>query len=347
MNRAPSPSISVVIPVHNGGSVFEKCLAAVRRSTFGDYELIVVDDGSTDDSAHVAARHGARILSLQVKHGPACARNRGVEIAGGEIVLFVDADVAVHADTLEKVVRYFEAHPSVDAIIGSYDDRPEDQDFLSQYKNLFHHYIHQHARSQASTFWAGCGAIRRSVFLEHGGFDETYRRPSIEDIELGFRLRARGATIHLVKDIQVTHLKRWTFMGLLRTDFFDRAIPWSLLMLRDRCFPPDLNVRASHQLSVILLYAMLAVSTLATLRVVPPAWLDPALAGALIGVFGIALIVLNGKLYIFFARKRNWPFALRALPMHWLYYLYCGAAVTVALTLHLWNGREAVSYKHG
>ncbi len=338
-----SCALSVVIPVYNGGSVFRECLAAVRRSTFTDYELIVVDDGSTDDSRQVAVEYRARVLSLQGrKHGPGYARNRGVEIATGSLVLFLDADVCVHADTLEKVVQYFNSDPSVDALIGSYDDQPADQGFLSQYKNLFHHYIHQNARRQASTFWGGCGAIKKAVFLEYRGFDETYGRPSIEDIELGFRLRSGGRIIHLSKEIQVTHLKRWTFRGLLRTDFFDRAIPWTLLMLRDKTVPVDLNLRFSHQLSVVILYGLLLIGGGTLVSGSHFSWVDLRVAGAVAAVLCGMVILLNRHLYLFFARTRDWPFAIRALPMHWFYYLYSGAAVVVALTLHVWNGRASL-----
>ncbi len=336
-------SLSIVIPVYNGGSDFEKCLVAVRRSTFTDYELIVVDVGSTDDSRQVAAEYGARVLSLQGgKNGPGFARNRGVEIATGSRILFLDADVCVHTDTLEKVVQYFDSDPSVDAVIGSYDDQPADQGFLSQYKNLFHHYIHQNARRQASTFWSGCGAIKKAVFLEYRGFDETYERPSIEDIELGFRLRAGERIIHLTKEIQVTHLKRWTFWGLLRTDFFDRAIPWTLLMLRDKTFAADLNLRASHQLSVVILYALLLLSGVTVFLGSHLSWLDPRATGTMAAVLCGMVILLNRHLYLFFARTRSWLFAIRALPMHWFYYLYSGAAVAIALTLHVWNGRASL-----
>ncbi len=339
-------SLSLVIPEYNGGSDFEKCLAAVRRSTFTDYELIVVDDGSTDDSRQVATEYGARVLSLQGKHGPAYARNRGVEIATGSLILFLDADVCVHTDTLRKVVQYFDARPSVDAVFGSYDDRPADQGFVAQYKNLFHHYIHQNANRQASTFWAGCGAIKRGVFLEHGGFDETYRRPSIEDVELGFRLRSKEKTIHLTREIQVTHLKRWTFWGLLRTDIFDRAIPWTMLMLRDKTFQADLNLRFSHQLSVVILYGLLLIGGAMAVWGSHFSWLEPAAVGTVVAILCGLLILLNRKLYLFFAQKRSWPFAIRALPIHWLYYLYSGAAFAIGMALHMWNGRASL-YKHG
>ena len=131
--------------------------------------------------------------------------------------------------------------------------------FFLRYKNLFHHFTHQQANSQASTFWGACGAIRREIFLAAGGFDENYRKPCIEDIELGYRLTAAGHRIKLVKSLQVKHLKRWGWLSLLKADFFQRALPWTELILRDRRFISDLNLRISSRISVLTSYAILGV----------------------------------------------------------------------------------------
>jgi glycosyltransferase involved in cell wall biosynthesis len=178
-------SVSVVIPVYNAAAHLEACLTHLAQWPAGPLELIVVDDGSTDGSAEVAQRFGAKVLSTGGRAGPAKARNIGARAARGEILFFLDSDVCVHADTLERVRRDFQEDASLDALIGSYDSSPASPDFLSQYKNLMHSYVHQHGRQEACTFWSGCGAIRRNVFLEHAGFDESYSRPAIEDIELG------------------------------------------------------------------------------------------------------------------------------------------------------------------
>ncbi|MCH8154520.1 MAG: glycosyltransferase, partial [Proteobacteria bacterium] len=114
------------------------------------------------------------------------ARNRGALKASGEFLAFIDADVVVHDDTLARMVAAFGANPGVAGVFGCYDDSPDDSGFISQYKNLAHRYVHQDSHGEVPTFWSGCGAIRRSVFIEFGGFDEErYPRPAIEDIELG------------------------------------------------------------------------------------------------------------------------------------------------------------------
>ena len=105
-----------------------------------------------------------------------------------------------------RVVEAFQRNPALGALFGSYDAAPAVGNFISQYKNLFHHYVHQNAAIRSSSFWSGFGAIRREVFERAGGFSTVYRRPSVEDIELGYRLWQQGIQTQLVKDLQVTHL---------------------------------------------------------------------------------------------------------------------------------------------
>jgi len=325
--------ISVIIPVHNGAATLSRCLGALRQSTFHDYECIVVDDASTDDSVSVARGLNASVVTLDRRGGPARARNHGAARAHGEILVFLDSDVCVHADTLQRLDDYLGQHSQTVAVFGSYDDTPADPHFVSQYKNLLHHYVHHRSRRDAWTFWAGCGAMRRDVFLQAGGFDESYTRPSVEDIELGLRLRTHKRHIGLDPAIQVTHLKRWTMSSLLRADLFDRAIPWLLLMLRHRVVRHDLNVTVQDRASVVLVWIMML--TGAAMLVARSVSLS---LGAVLIACAVALGILNFAVYRFFTRTRGAWFAVRAVPLHWLYFWYCGLAAPIALSMYVWRG---------
>lgn len=318
-------TISVIIPVYNGGANFRRCLTSLAAAVSLPGEVIVVADGDTDGSGFLAKSFGARVLQLDFPGGPARARNLGARTARGDILFFMDADVAIAPDTLQQVAAAFRREPEVAAVFGSYDDEPAVPNFLSQYKNLFHHYVHQTARVEASTFWGGCGAIRREAFLAAGGFDEGYGRPSIEDIELGYRLRRAGYRIRLDKALQVKHLKRWTVASLLQSDFWRRAVPWSELILRDRLFTNDLNVSVASGISVLLTYGLLGALI--------GAWWWTGFWGVA-AALGLGLVALNAPLYRFFRQKRGLWFAMRAVPWHWLYYLYCGLAVGVGAARH-------------
>lgn len=321
----PSPSrltISVIVPVYNGGDYLFQCLYSLSKATPPLHEIIVVPDGCTDGSAQVAQQFGMKVLTLSQRRGPAQARNFGAQAAQGDILFFLDADVVIHPDAIRQVEATFRNDPQLTALFGSYDDEPGEKNFLSQYKNLFHHYVHQISREDASTFWSGCGAIRRKIFLGLGGFDESYRNPCIEDIELGYRLKQAGYRIRLSKELRVKHLKRWNIRSLLKSDFFDRALPWTELILRDRSFINDLNLRISSRLSVMLTYGFLA-------ALAGGYWWSGSFVAA--GALALLLIIIGMPMYRFFLRKRGFWFMIGTIPWHGLYFFYCGLAFAIGL----------------
>jgi len=317
-----APRISIVVPAHDNGRDLEECLAALRGASTPDCEIVVVDDASSDDTPARAARAGARVLCLGTNRGPAAARNEGVRQSRGDILFFVDADVVVANDAIRRVLATLQGEASPDAMFGSYDARPRATGRVSQYRNLLHHHVHQTARSEASTFWAGCGAIQRRAFDTAGGFDERrYPKPSIEDIELGARLCAAGYRIHLDKDLQGTHLKRWTLRSMVHTDLARRAIPWTRLLLERGAGPADLNLKPGQRSSVALTALALLCVALTPLRI--------ELAGiAFLAVASILLI--NRELFLFFARARGWRFAAACVPLHLLHYVCSGVGYLYA-----------------
>lgn len=321
--------ISVVVPVHNGLQVIGRCLEALRLSTYPNFEVLVVDDCSTDATPQIIHNFGVRCFKTLRKIGPAGARNLGAEHAIGEILAFVDADVALPPEGLGIVAEVFSRDSGLAAVFGSYDDEPEGNTFISQYKNLMHHYVHQSSPEQASTFWAGCGAVRKSIFQIVGGFDETtYTAPSVEDIALGLELTTRGYPIRLEKRLTAKHLKQWTVSSWLRADIFDRAVPWTRLILKSGRVPRDLNLNYRSRISAVLVGLLVGIgSTLlvfASVRrnLMPPALFAAATACALI-------LILNRDVYRFFWRKRGLLFAARAVAVQWVYYLYSGLTFVI------------------
>jgi GT2 family glycosyltransferase len=323
------PAMSAIVPVHNNAAEFSQCLAALANCGNRKCELIVVDDQSTENIRDIAAQYGARYFRTPRRGGPALARNVGTKHARGEIFLFVDADVVVPPDALDTVLQCFNDEPTLAAVFGSYDDAPACTDFCSSFKNLLHHRVHQESSPEAATFWAGCGAVRRQAFEGLGGFDaEKYPAPSIEDIELGVRLNRKEQRIRLLKGLQVKHLKKWTPRTLWQTDIFQRAVPWSRLILQTGPVPNDLNLTWESRASAGL------VAGLAALVIGPIACglarstRHVALIASLAAADMALLVVLNRGLYGFFRRKRGVKFAIGAIATHWLYLFYSGATFT-------------------
>ena len=330
------PTVSVIIPVHNGGAYFRTCLSKLAQAVPKPMEIIVVADGDSDGSWRLAKEFGAKLIRIPESGGPARARNLGAQAAKGDILFFVDADVAVCPEAIGYAVSLFKRNPYLAAAIGSYDDAPGDPGFLSQYRNLMHHYVHQTGNEEASTFWGACGLIRREIFLQMGGFNESYRRPSIEDIEFGYRLKQAGYKIRLCKTLQVKHLKRWEPISLLRADFFYRALPWTELIWRDRKLNNDLNLQVSSRVSIVLTYAML-------LSVLGTWWSLGCLV--LASLLALPLVVINAPLYRFFWRKHGMVFAIKTIPWHWLYYFYSGLGFAIGTARHLLSQKKSLTVK--
>jgi GT2 family glycosyltransferase len=294
--------MAVIVPATNRPATLALTVAAIEDARDGPEELIVVD----------------RPAGL----GPAGARNLGARQASGDLLVFVDADVAVHRDAFSKIRAAFAADGLVTAVFGSYDDDPAPGGLASDFRNLLHHHVHNTNAGPATTFWAGLGAVRREAFLDVGGFDERrFSDPSVEDIELGMRLVARGYLVVLDDEIQGTHLKRWTLAEMIRTDFMRRGVPWVRLLLERRTTSTALNLgwrnRVSAGASLAVVGGMLVRS--------------PVVAAGAVG----GLVALNRSFYALLLRRRGVRQALAGVPLHVLHHVVSSGALGAAVALHL------------
>ena len=157
-----------------------------------------------------------------------------------------------------------------------------------------------------------------------GGFDpRLYARPAIEDIELGYRLSLSGHKVVLARDVQGTHLKRWTLRSVVMTDIFQRGVPWMLLMKRLRVAETDLNVRPEQKVCV----AASGLAAVAACGALAWPWLLAAVAA-----YPVAVVGLNRAFYAFLVKRRGLAFAAASVPLHFVYYVCCGVSVVIALT---------------
>ena len=229
-----APRVSVIVPVYNAERLLGECLDALRASDDADYEIIVVDDSSTDRSCEIAAAAACTVVPSGGRLGPAGARNRGAEHARGDILLFIDSDVIVRPDTLAQVAAAFTADPTLTGLIAVQAPVMRFRNACSSYKNLWMYYTYvRRAGEDVSLFYTTAAAIRRESFLESGGFDRNYTNPNIEDTDFGQKLARLGYRVRVAPDLEVEHVKGYDLRGLLRTDFL-RAMSLARLKLRKR-----------------------------------------------------------------------------------------------------------------
>lgn len=306
----PEPSLAVVIPASDEPPALHCCTAALRRGERAPDELIVQREPANA--------------------GPAAARNEGAALAGSDVLVFVDSDVEVHADALALIGRRFAEDPKLDAIFGAYDDDPAAPGLTSRFRNLLHHHVHASSPGEAETFWAGLGAVRREAFESVGGFDaERFPHPSVEDIELGMRLRERGARIVLDPTVRGRHLKAWTPATMMWTDFARRGVPWARLLLGGGRGRASLNLGRRHRASA---------AACALLAVALPARRPRLALSAL-----LAVVVLNRDLYALLARRGGPPLLLAGIALHVLHQLTAVAAVPAAIVAQLGDRRARVA----
>ncbi|HEX7589328.1 MAG TPA: glycosyltransferase family 2 protein [Anaerolineae bacterium] len=334
MMNAPLP-LAVIIPAHNAAKTIAQCLTSVYQSDTAPAQVIIVDDGSTDCSAQIAAAFSCEIIRNPRRRGAAAARNTGAWAARSEILFFLDADILVPAHALRRMAEILKERPDLSAVFGSYQKETLPTNFVSIYKNLLHHYTHQTSAPEAATFCGGFGAVRGSVFRELGGFDETQR--ALEDVEFGYRMYRAGHRILLDKTLQFTHTKRYTLFSLIKSDVFNRSIPWTKLMLRQRIFRNDLNTKTNNILSVVLAGLIACMFPLAAVT--------PAGVVGLIGA-AIPFVILNAPFYGFVLKERGLLFMLETIVMNWFTYLYSGIGFVLGLLEYSVEGSQKWLARH-
>jgi GT2 family glycosyltransferase len=291
----------VIVPATNAPPSLAWCVAAIEPQLRPDDELHVVREPRDA--------------------GPAAARNAGARRAEGEVLVFVDADVVVAPDALERIRARLAVGAPVIAVFGAYDDDPAASDVVSRFRNLLHHHVHLAGAGPATTFWAGLGAVRREAFAAAGGFDAArFPAPSVEDVELGMRLHADGLAVLLDPEIRGKHLKRWTVRSMVATDVRRRGVPWILAQLRAGRLDGSLNLGWAHRLS-----ALAAAGSVCAVLARRPRAAVLALA---------ALPALQPRLYALLARRGGPRLVAAGLVLHALHLLSAAVSVPLALGVY-------------
>jgi len=206
----------VVIPAWNAGGTIRQCLDSVESQVLPPFEIIIVDDGSEDNTAAIAGKYGVRVLNTGGRRGPAAARNLGAEAATGDVLLFLDSDVTIPPELTTRLSSCFH-DDSVWAYQTLYSPLCPASDPVSMYQNYYYYYsLNRMPQGNTATFATWCSAVRRSRFHEIGGFNVRIPEPTVEDEELGYTIADRNGVIFLDKSLHVTHLASYTLTQFTR-----------------------------------------------------------------------------------------------------------------------------------
>ncbi len=331
------PLISVIIPVYNAGYCIERCLENLYSSDYTNFEVLVVDDRSTDDTVKRASRFDCRIVRQTHNQGAAAARNRGGREARGEILFFLDADVFIQSDTLRIIVEDLVEKNLASAVIGVYTKTQESKGFYSQYQNLFTIFNHEKSSDYISWFWTAMGAVKRESFEDAGGFNEDYSGASAEDVELGYTLCRKGYRILYDNRIKGIHFHHHSLRSLLRNNYLKSAALVELVwkMSKEDKFAHGFSDKRNF-------YAMVAMSVMTLSILLLPFSLKWA------GLFTIALaafVLANLPFYRFLWEEKGFFFLVRTIFLHYLIYLTVGIGSVLGTSRYYLN-RFSVKQEH-
>jgi hypothetical protein len=311
-----SPFVSVIVPARNAAAQLGRTCEALEASDYprDRWELIVVDDASDDDTALVAARGADTVVRLPGPPlGPAYARNRGVEAARGDVLLFLDTDAAVHPTALSRIAETLRDDAEVAAVVGAVDTA-ERTGFVNAYRDLVCRHLHRAEVSEVEVVWSGCTAIRRDAFTAVGMYDEwRFRRRQIEDYELGQRLRDAGHGVVRRADVGARHLRPWSVAELLGRTFLDAGIPLARhlgvrrTLLTRGIRAPLLPLAGPAWCALLLTVALVG------LAIRPSPWW-----GLAAGASALLALALDASLLRSFVRARGVLFGLCAALLHLL-----------------------------
>ena len=243
------PYLSIIIPAYNAEKTIGRLVDSIFLSKRAPaFEMVVVDDVSTDKTSQTLKSpkllRSLRIVRHRTNRGPAAARNTGAQKARGAVLLFLDSDVVVFPDTLYQVAKAFNNDPDLFALTGVWDKEQQTSAFFPRFKALRDWSYWTNERDQRGYYYlfsTRVAAIRRDLFLRLGGFDESYKKASVEDIEFTYRVARRYAVVFEPK-VRVKH-EFETFWAVARK-YFIRSHDWSALYATRGKFDPVAATRS-------------------------------------------------------------------------------------------------------
>ena len=210
--------VSIIIPNYNGATTIARCLEAALASRYPRFEVIVVDDCSSDNSIEIIKQFPCRLVQLETHVGTSRARNVGAANSKGDILFFTDADCMLKEDTLEHAGKALAAAGSDVVMGGTYTLIPFDNTFFSLFQSVFINYSETKRRTNPDYVAAHAMMVNAEVFRDRSGFREDFL-PILEDVEFSHRLRRTGCELAVNPAIQVQHIFNFSLFGSLVNAF--------------------------------------------------------------------------------------------------------------------------------
>lgn len=333
------PGVSVIVPVYNAENTIDKCVESILNQDYPDLELIIVDNASTDNTlqkvlkyqrdfsgSEYINRRQVKILSKTENQGVAHSRNLGARNANSDIFVFVDSDVVVPLDGIYCITRELLEKHDILAVGGTYSDNTKNFNFISDFKNMDLIYRCNPGVDYVKYLAGFFFVIKKATFWQAGGFPDNFLGATVEDMEFGYNVTKGKSLMFIDKSVSVIHLKRYTLIGMLRTDFSRIiGIMKIIKMLKGRH-------KAGEHLPIpyitmpyiinLFLPGLILLSVILSIKF-KTGWLSSVLI--------LAFIINNFGFIRFLAKKRGGIFVLKSLFVLFVEYIVVPAAIFLSL----------------
>lgn len=255
MTQSDKSLVSVIMPVYNAAHYFTEVLDSIPEDLGDDFELILVDDCSSDATAELIRRHPKarhiKLLKTEVNSGPATARNLGVAHARGTSLLFFDADVVFLPDTFNRVRAYLKANPQARCFTGINSPDSAAPGLTSHFHALYSYYALNliPEGGTASTWNPRLGFVTRDLYDCVGGFDTTYRKADVEDYDFSKNI-TKVTPIVFTRTLEVKH--RFGDFAASSANFFKRSRQWIHLLFRRKSLDKTGHTRISNVPNILI-----------------------------------------------------------------------------------------------
>ena len=314
MEKNKNMKLSIVIPVYNAEKTLSSCLKRIYSANYKNFEVILVDDCSKDNTVKIAKQFKTKIIRLKTNSGAAAARNAGIKAAKNEITLFIDSDMIVNKDSFKKLINTFK-DKTIDGVTGNYPSTTITKDLLTYYQNLYTHYNYLSIGNgnivQIKNFWTAFGAVKTKI-LKQNLFDSSFK--GLEDIELGVRLANKGYKIVLNKDIQNIHNNYYNLKKFIK-NYYSKARAWTDISSKKGLLKYEGYDNLPKKLSLITAFLILP-----SLFFI---WYTPFIALDLLILF----ILFNLKYYSFLFSQNNVKIKLVCIPLNLFSYYLIGSGL--------------------
>ena len=325
------PQLSVIIPMYNSAGTINQCISAIYNSSYKDYEVIVVDDASTDNSAEIVSKFPCKLIRLDKNLGPAYARNHGAKHAVGEILLFLDSDVVLEKSALEIAMNDLKMNKDSPAVVGIYSKTPANNTWFNWFMALqkFSNWT-MSQEEEYTAFQTRLGAIRKDIFTDLGGYNPIYRKADTEDYEFGYRLTSKYGNVLLDKRIMGRHYFP-SFPACVKR-YFKRSFMWFRLFLKRRKFD---NVTTTKSTGFFAISGLLSLISFVLLLLFSKVYISVKYTSHILGFAGVLFLAIfvvgNSHFYRLSAKEKGVLFMIYTILTSYLLAIIVTMGVIVSI----------------